>query len=78
MQTESTDKFLTLSKREKEIMELLLNGENNKSISKALSLKSNTVSTYKKLIFYKVGVSNLIDLFKHAQISNSIGKITNG
>lgn len=78
MQTESTDKFLTLSKREKEIMELLLNGENNKSISKALSLKSNTVSTYKKLIFYKVGVSNLIYLFKHAQISNSIGKITNG
>jgi DNA-binding NarL/FixJ family response regulator len=75
MQTESTDKFLTLSKREKEIMELLLNGENNKSISKRLSLKSNTISTYKKLIFYKVGVNNLIDLFKHAQISNSMGNL---
>ncbi len=78
MQTESTNKFITLSKREKEILELLLNGENNKSISKALSLKSNTVSTYKKLIFYKVGVSNLIDLFKYAQSNNSFGNVMNG
>jgi DNA-binding NarL/FixJ family response regulator len=78
MQTESTNKFITLSKREKEIMELLLNGENNKSISKALSLKSNTVSTYKKLIFYKMGVNNIIDLFKYAQSDNSFGNIMNG
>jgi DNA-binding NarL/FixJ family response regulator len=78
MQTESTNKFITLSKREKEIMELLLNGENNKSISKTLSLKSNTVSTYKKLIFYKVGVNNLIDLFKYAQSNNSFGNVMNG
>jgi DNA-binding NarL/FixJ family response regulator len=78
MQTESTNKFITLSKREKEILELLLNGENNKSISKTLSLKSNTVSTYKKLIFYKVGVNNLIDLFKYAQSNNSFGNVMNG
>jgi len=78
MQTDSTNKFITLSKREKEIMELLLNGENNKSISKALSLKSNTVSTYKKLIFYKMGVNNIIDLFKYAQSDNSFGNVMNG
>jgi len=78
MQSESTNKFITLSKREKEIMELLLNGENNKSISKALSLKSNTVSTYKKLIFYKMGVNNIIDLFKYAQSDNSFGNVING
>ncbi len=78
MQTESTNKFITLSKREKEILELLLNGENNKSISKALSLKSNTVSTYKKLIFYKMGVNNIIDLFKYAQSDNSFGNVMNG
>ena len=59
-------------------MELLLNGENNKSISKALSLKSNTVSTYKKLIFYKMGVNNIIDLFKYAQSDNSFGNVMNG
>ena len=78
MQSESTNKFITLSKREKEIMELLLNGENNKSISKALSLKSNTVSTYKKLIFYKMGVNNIIELFKYAQSDNSFGNVMNG
>jgi DNA-binding NarL/FixJ family response regulator len=70
MQLELTNKFETLSKREKEIVELLINGENNKSISKKLELKSNTVSTYKKLIFYKIGVDNLIDLFKYAQSVN--------
>jgi DNA-binding NarL/FixJ family response regulator len=67
MQTESTNKTIMLSKREKEIMDLLLSGANNKSISETLSLKSNTVSTYKKLIFYKIGVNNLIELFKYAQ-----------
>ena len=67
MQLELTNKFDTLSKREKEIVELLINGESNKSISQKLELKSNTVSTYKKLIYYKIGVDNLIDLFKYAQ-----------
>ena len=67
MQLELTNKFETLSKREKEIVELLINGESNKSISQKLEIKSNTVSTYKKLIYYKIGVDNLIDLFKYAQ-----------
>ncbi len=70
MQLELTNKFETLSKREKEIVELLINGESNKSISQKLELKSNTVSTYKKLIYYKIGVDNLIDLFKYAQSVN--------
>ena len=71
MELELSQKFSTLSKREKEIMQLLLSGENNKSISQKLELKSNTVSTYKKLIYYKIGVDNLIDLFKYAQSVNT-------
>ena len=67
MELELPQKFSTLSKREKEILELLIKGESNKSISQKLELKSNTVSTYKKLIYYKIGVDNLIDLFKYAQ-----------
>jgi len=70
MQLELTNKFETLSKREKEIVELLISGESNKSISQKLELKSNTVSTYKKLIYYKIGVDNLIDLFKYTQSVN--------
>lgn len=56
-----------LSKRELEIMELLLNGERTKNISIKLNLKTNTVSTYKKLIYYKMGVDNIIDLYKYTQ-----------
>ena len=56
-----------LSKRELEVMELLLNGERTKNISIKLNLKTNTISTYKKLIYYKIGVDNIIDLYRYAQ-----------
>jgi DNA-binding NarL/FixJ family response regulator len=63
--TNSVQKIL--SKRELEVMELLLNGERTKNISIKLNLKINTISTYKKLIYYKIGVDNIIDLYKYAQ-----------
>jgi two-component system invasion response regulator UvrY len=59
--------FSSLSDREREILELMLMGESVKGISTSLSLKSNTISTYKKLIFYKTGVDNNIDLYKLAR-----------
>ncbi len=59
--------FSSLSDREREILELMLQGESVKGISTSLSLKSNTISTYKKLIFYKTGVGNNIDLYKLAR-----------
>ena len=59
--------FVELTDREKEVMEFLLKGSMVKEISTSLSIKSNTVSTYKKLIYYKTGVDNNIDLFKLAQ-----------
>ena len=59
--------FSTLTDREKEILVLMLKGALVKEISSTLSLKSNTISTYKKLIFYKIGVDNSIELFKLAQ-----------
>ena len=59
--------FSSLSDREREILELMLQGESVKGISTSLSLKSNTISTYKKLIFYKTGVDNNIDLYKLAR-----------
>ena len=65
----TTDKnpFSALTDREKEILALMLKGALVKEISSTLSLKSNTISTYKKLIFYKTGVENSIELFKLAQ-----------
>lgn len=53
-----------LSKRETEITELLLQGKWTKDIASALNLNPTTVSTHKAKIFQKMGVSNVIDLFK--------------
>ena len=61
-----TNPFSILSKREREVLDLILQGIQVKDISASLELKSNTISTFKKNILSKVGVSNNIELFKLA------------
>jgi two-component system uhpT operon response regulator UhpA len=61
-----TNPFTILSKREREVLDLILQGTQVKDISASLELKSNTISTFKKNILSKVGVSNNIELFKLA------------
>mgnify|MGYP000005476338 FL=1 len=61
-----TNPFSILSKREREVLDLILQGTQVKDISASLELKSNTISTFKKNILSKVGVSNSIELFKLA------------
>ncbi len=62
-----TNPFNFLSKREKEVLDLMLKGAQVKDISASLELKSNTISTFKKNILAKTGVKNNIELFKLAQ-----------
>ena len=62
-----TNPFSILSKREREVLDLILQGTQVKDISASLELKSHTISTFKKNILSKVGVSNNIELFKLAQ-----------
>ena len=62
----STNPFNILSKREREVLNLILQGVQVKDISASMELKSNTISTFKKTILSKVGVSNNIELFKLA------------
>ena len=62
-----TNPFNVLSKREKEVLDLMLQGAQIKDISASLELKSNTISTFKKNILSKTGVKNNIELFKLAQ-----------
>lgn len=61
-----TNPFSILSRREREVLNLILQGTQVKDISASLELKSNTISTFKKNILSKVGVSNNIELFKLA------------
>ena len=62
-----TNPFSILSKREREVLNLILQGAQVKEISASMELKSNTISTFKKNILSKVGVNNNIELFKLAQ-----------
>jgi len=62
-----TNPFSILSKREREVLNLILQGAQVKDISASMELKSNTISTFKKNILSKVGVNNNIELFKLAQ-----------
>ena len=59
-----TNPFLTLSNREKEVMLLMLRGLGILEISNFLDLKNTTVATYRKRIFDKMQVENVIELYK--------------
>jgi len=67
-----TNPFTILTKREREVLILMLQGAQVKEISASLELRSNTISTFKKSILSKTGVSNNIELFKLAQKHNIV------
>lgn len=51
-----------LAEREMEIARLLAKGEGNLEISNKLNLQKSTISTYKKRIFKKLKINNIIEL----------------
>ena len=51
-----------LSVREKEVMQMLIDGKWVKEIAFDLKLRANTISTFKARIFQKMGVSSVIEL----------------
>ncbi|MCE7065933.1 response regulator transcription factor [Dyadobacter sp. CY326] len=57
-----------LSKRELEIMDMLLTGKWTKDIAIDLNIKESTVSTYKARIYEKLQVTNVLELFKKVEI----------
>ena len=59
-----------LTKREIEISLLILEGESTKDIAKKLGIKSNTVSTTKRMIFLKLGIHSEIALYKAMKEGN--------
>jgi len=59
-----------LTKREIEISLLILEGESTNAIAKKLGIKSNTVSTIKRMIFLKLGIHSEIALYKAMKEGN--------
>lgn len=59
---ESLDPLDKLSKREKEISELLVQGDGNIEIANKLNIQLTTVSTHKNKIFSKLHIKNIVEL----------------
>jgi DNA-binding NarL/FixJ family response regulator len=56
----------TLSKREREIIELCSNGLICKEIAYRLDISVHTVNTYKERIFQKLGINNTMEMVQYA------------
>lgn len=59
-----------LSERELQVFKLLVQGNGNLEIANTLKINMSTVSTYKRRIYAKLHVKNLIDLLKIYNDSN--------
>jgi DNA-binding NarL/FixJ family response regulator len=56
----------TLSAREREIVQLLAEGNSNKDIARALDISVNTAETHRSNIMRKLGFASLADLVRYA------------
>lgn len=56
----------TLSRREREILQLVAEGHSSSEIGKLLSLSSKTVDTYRSRLMQKLGLSDVVSLVKFA------------
>ena len=68
LDSEAKSLFDTLSQRETEIMNYLIDGKPVSEIAHMLSIHISTVSTHKAKIMQKLGVSNIIELSKLVQM----------
>jgi DNA-binding NarL/FixJ family response regulator len=55
-----------LSSREKEILQLVVEGKSSAEIAKALFISAKTVETYRSRLMQKLGVSDIPGLVKFA------------
>ena len=56
-----------LSDREIQVLNLFAKGMSRKDIAQALKIDGKTVSTYKARLQHKLGLRNLVDLFRYAE-----------
>ena len=55
-----------LTRREKEVLRRLVNGNTNKEISSELLINESTVKTHRKNLMEKIGADNLLSLVRYA------------
>jgi len=63
---ESDDPLARLSTREREVLQLLVEGKSNTKIAELLFLSQKTVETYRSHLMQKLGINDLPGLVKFA------------
>ena len=58
-----------MSKREAQVLKLLVVGRSNKSIAEELEISDKTVSTYKLRLMRKIKAKNIVDLVRYAEMN---------
>lgn len=63
---DNSDPFIKLSKREREVLQRVVEGQKIVLIAQELSLSPKTVETYRARIMQKLGISDTVELIKFA------------
>ncbi|NWG75178.1 MAG: response regulator transcription factor [Rubrivivax sp.] len=71
---EAKSPLTRLSPREREILQLVVEGQSSAEIAAALSLSQRSVETYRRRLMQKLGITNLPDLVKFA-ISHGLTRL---
>jgi two-component system, NarL family, response regulator NreC len=66
MFTDSTSVFAALTVREREVLQLLAEGESTRQIASHLNISLKTVETRRQQIMAKLNIDNMADLIKYA------------
>lgn len=62
----STDSPISFTPRERQVLQMLAEGQSAKEIGKTLNISHKTVHTFRSQIMSKIGVDNLAELTKYA------------
>ncbi len=60
-------RFLSLTKREEDVLKLLVKGLHNQEIADTYCISAKTVKTHRRNMIKKLDAKNLIDLYKYAE-----------
>ena len=66
LRSEFAERLTTLSDREREVMELVVQGQSSKSIARTLGISYRTVELHRNHIFEKLGVQSVAELVRLA------------
>ena len=66
------EKFVSLTKRQKEVLQLISKGSSNKEIAEELSISEPTVKSHISIIFQTLAVSNRVECIRQAESTGII------